>query len=467
MKSYPRTTVLFSSLALCLGCTPPDPGAKGVTPAVHSEPWKRPTLYGPETPPPPLPEHPLSTSELLDIALQNNPQTSRSWNISRQAAFNMGMSKSTLYPTLAAQGSLAFAVAGFKNRLQEVETTGGLPNYTQSVTENLILSYLLLDFGGREAEINASKYALLTANWSHNRVLQDVMLNVLEAYYNYTGQKGILEAQQQNLTDSKDSLDAAEALFAAGINARLDTLLAQSNYINVQLELEITQGKVHTAMSQLANAIGSPANSVLNVEELPDELPLDVISEGMTALIETAKLSRPDLAATFSDVLQAQEAVIAANSAGLPTITADANWQQLNYIHQPAFNNHLYTGVIGLNVPIFAGFFYINQTASAKASAAASYDTWRNKRNTVMLDVVTSYYNYATALGALKYTEAYLKNTQESYDVALASYREGVGSILDLLAAQTALANARAQWVNARTQLLTSAVSVAYATGTL
>ena len=486
MKCYVRTALSLTIISTFFGCKPADPGLKGNTAPFHSVPWCPPNLYGPETPPPPLPDHPLGTCELLNIALENNPLTSRSWNIAKKSAFDVGVSESELYPTISAQESLTFAVVGFKSGAGGGGAAGGamgasgatgatgatgappvLSNYTQTVKHNLIISYLLLDFGGRQAQIEAARFALLSANWSHNRVLQDVMLNVLESYYNYTGAKGTLEAQQENLEDSKTSLDAAKALFEAGITARLDVLLAESNYINVQLQLEITQGQLNTTLGQLASAIGSPASTILNVADLPKELPLDVISEGMAALIETAKLKRPDLAATFSDFLQRQEAIIIANSAGLPTIMLDANLQQTNYIHQPMFNNHLYTGTIGMNIPIFAGFFYINQTAAARAEAAASYDSWREKKNTVLLDVVTSYYAYGTALGALKFTEAYLKNTQESYDVALASYREGVGSILDLLVAQTALANARAQWVNARTQLLTSAVSVAYATGTL
>jgi outer membrane protein TolC len=46
--------------------------------------------------------------------------------------------------------------------------------------------------------------------------------------------------------------------------------------------------------------------------------------------------------------------------------------------------------------------------------------------------------------------EDLLASAQQSSEVALGRYRAGVGTVLDLLAAQTALADARAQRVQSR-----------------
>jgi outer membrane protein len=51
--------------------------------------------------------------------------------------------------------------------------------------------------------------------------------------------------------------------------------------------------------------------------------------------------------------------------------------------------------------------------------------------------------------------------------VALGRYRAGVGSVMDLLAAQTALADARAQQVLARLEWNTSLALLAHDTGIL
>jgi outer membrane protein TolC len=60
-----------------------------------------------------------------------------------------------------------------------------------------------------------------------------------------------------------------------------------------------------------------------------------------------------------------------------------------------------------------------------------------------------------------------MASAEQSNEVALARYRSGVGSVLDLLSAQTALADARAQQVLARLEWNTSLAQLAHDAGVL
>ncbi len=60
-----------------------------------------------------------------------------------------------------------------------------------------------------------------------------------------------------------------------------------------------------------------------------------------------------------------------------------------------------------------------------------------------------------------------LESAQESAEVARGRYREGVGSILDLLTAESALANALAQDVTSRAEFLLAVAQLAHDTGTV
>ena len=60
-----------------------------------------------------------------------------------------------------------------------------------------------------------------------------------------------------------------------------------------------------------------------------------------------------------------------------------------------------------------------------------------------------------------------LRSAQQSSDVARGRYRAGVGSVLDLLAAQSALASARAQRVEARLAWSVSLAQLAHDAGIL
>ena len=90
-----------------------------------------------------------------------------------------------------------------------------------------------------------------------------------------------------------------------------------------------------------------------------------------------------------------------------------------------------------------------------QAELAASADVWAR------------YHNYETALQKYKFSTAYLNSASTSYDLALDSYKAGLKSILDLLNAESQLAQARSQQVASRQETFTALATLAYAAGLL
>jgi outer membrane protein TolC len=79
--------------------------------------------------------------------------------------------------------------------------------------------------------------------------------------------------------------------------------------------------------------------------------------------------------------------------------------------------------------------------------------------------VWTSYYAHQTATRRLDTSKDLLASAEQSERVAFARYKEGVGTILDLLVAQSALASARATEIQARTDWWVALARLARDTG--
>ena len=77
------------------------------------------------------------------------------------------------------------------------------------------LSWLLFDFGGR-AGASRRRSRLLAADWTHNAVIQDAILDVEIAFYRYAGAKAILEANRASYAEAESSVVAAEARHEVG-----------------------------------------------------------------------------------------------------------------------------------------------------------------------------------------------------------------------------------------------------------
>ena len=82
-------------------------------------------------------------------------------------------------------------------------------------------------------------------------------------------------------------------------------------------------------------------------------------------------------------------------------------------------------------------------------------------------DVWTNWYDVKTAAQRMETSKDLLESATESEQVALGRYKEGVGSLLDLLTAQSALASARAQEIAARADWLVAAARLSHSTGGL
>ena len=83
------------------------------------------------------------------------------------------------------------------------------------------------------------------------------------------------------------------------------------------------------------------------------------------------------------------------------------------------------------------------------------------------LQVWSSYYALATATQRVRTSRDLLTGAQQSAEVAAGRYRSGVGSILDVLTAESALESARAQEVQSRADWFVAVAQLAHDTGTL
>lgn len=501
-KTYQAALGLLA-LQLLSGCDAlKDPSRRGETAVNPGEQWDPncSPWYCPKIEPSSpvealvLPDTTSSTDivGLLDIALTNHPVTRSAWAQARAQAFQVGIVDSAFYPIVTGSesiviventvgggvgstgatgiaipvgsGGAAAAAQGFASGNVNAFSSSGTSKYLNS---NLNVSYLVLDFGGRYASSEAARQALYALNWTQNRTIQEVIFNVMQGYYNYVNAKETLVARKSDLENAEMTLKNAEAQHAAGLAPILDVLQAKSNDEGAKLAVVSAESQLKIALGALANALGIPPSMEFEAKDFPEIFPVDDIAEGVEGLMNLARDNRPDLAAAQATILANQMNVKAAVSAAMPTLTANVNVQQLSFFHNASLDGHIYTGVLTLNVPLFNGFFNVNQIRQAKENVRVAKANYETLEHQALLDVLAAYYNFVSAKESLKFAEDYLKYAQESYNAALDTYRVGTGTILNVLTTQATLSDAKSQRIASRTQWATSIFNIAFATGTL
>ena len=455
---------VLAALVLC-GCPRPLPElnpAKYASPAPGAQrmpqegidPGMTESVEGDMEPPlDPVPEPgagKLRLPDLLDVALRNNDNTRIAWAQAKATAAGWARSRSTYYPWLDGQ------VEGEAGRIPQLQTGGR--SYVQL---GVGLTYLLLDFG-RGAKAEAARQALIAANWNHNQSIQDVLRDVPQAYYIHLADKACVRASEQDLREATVSLRATEERLRAGVSTISDVLQARSQQAKVKLSLVENKGSTEISKGQLSTTVGWPANAPLTIEDNLRDPPIRKLGSNVDGLIEEAKQNRPDIGAAQAYVRQKRAEVKKARALPFPTLTGSGTfgWFKSRNMEQGA-----YYGGLTLQLPIFHGFDMENAIREARADMMEAEAQLKLRQDDVIQQVWDAYQNYRTAAEKLTASRALMASASESYDASLTRYRVGAADIVELLNAQSTLADARSQMIDSKSEIYTSYAELVHAVG--
>lgn len=405
----------------------------------------------------PLPAAAITLTDVVDQALCANPQTREAWANARARAAQVGVARSAYLPSLDAS-------VGW-NSSNPDSAFNVADGWRSSARAAATLSYLLYDFGRRDAELESARELLFAANAAQESVVQQIFLQAVSAYYQVHAAAAALAAARASEQSSLEGLNAAQARYSVGAGTPADRLQAQTAYSQAVLDRIRAEGALRVARGALANAMGLDANRPLALAPAAAGLPDLEREQDIGTLIAEARARRPDLAASGARARAAEADIRAAEAAGKPSVTLGAG----PTFSDPSGGSLSDSSTVGvtLSIPLFTGFRDTYRVAGARAQADAAAAARDRVDLQVSLDVWQAYQSLATESQAVRSSDDLLASALEAEQVALGRYRAGVGSILDVLNAQAALASARQQRVQAGLNWNVARVSLAQSIGAL
>ncbi|MDR0457415.1 MAG: TolC family protein, partial [Burkholderiaceae bacterium] len=340
---------------------------------------------------------------------------------------------------------------------------------------SLSLNWLLFDFGGREATLRNAHALLVAAQATEDATLQAVFDTAAKDYYAAQAAIGALAAARdvEQMTDA--SLAAAQARSNRGVAPITDALQAQTQHEQAVLNLTQARGQALTALGALASDMDLTPGTPLRVPAVTeDKPPVKTFTQTITAMIEAVRQSHPAVKAAQAQYQAALAKAAQIRAQGLPSITLVAqdsldNQPQsmgLGLPTYPATGHQAYVGV-QVSVKLFEGFSRQYQIEQAQAQAEQQRYAFDDARQKVALDMWSSYQTLSTATQNVTHSENLLAIAAQAWQAARKRYDSGVGSILELMNTQAALANARQRHIQAITDWHYARVDLASKLGQL
>lgn len=383
-----------------------------------------------------------SLPDLIHIGLCNNNQTRASWAGFLAQRSRLGSQRGRYLPTVNATGDYTITETSVEN------FAGGSNNMAGA---GLSLEYLLYDFGQREAQTEQVKQNLVEANFANSLTIQNVLYDIVRSYYDYFATQALLDASKESEEASRVSLEAASLRERVGRAPVVEKLQADAAYSQTKLTRVQAENNVQKAKGALLQVIGLNPIDHLNIETPDGDKIVDKRYVRSTKDIVTyAEKAHPDILSANARV-ESQKALLDAEKAKrLPSISTTADLTTNSVVSGKGIERDNGVFAVRVRFPLFTGFSRTYDIQTARHQVEQAEAELGQARDRVRLDVWNAYQDFNTAAQNISTTEALFASASEAEKAALARYKSGKGSLIDLLNAQTQSASARQQRVQAK-----------------
>jgi outer membrane protein TolC len=275
---------------------------------------------------------------------------------------------------------------------------------------------------------------------------------------------------------AEQSLRGAEARYRAGTATRVDTLTAASSKAQAERELLAADSTLRKARGLLAQRLGLEADTALGQSgnDLDSPLASGLAKElSLSGAAAELRERHPQLISQRAKVAELEASVRATDADGGPTLTmtgqAGPSWTRTRS-SLPLYSSATTTFVqVGLtwSMTLSDGGARRSRSAQAREQLAASREQFEVLARSLLDTLWSAYTHWHDADATELASRVALNAAQESEAAQRARYAAGLGTLNELLTAQSDLAQRRQQASQAAQQRLRSRVALAHALGRL
>ncbi|MDI3489751.1 MAG: outer membrane protein [Thauera sp.] len=294
---------------------------------------------------------------------------------------------------------------------------------------------------------------------------QDLVLRVAEAYFNVLNAQDALEAVTQLRTAAGEQLELAKTSFEVGTVTITDVHEAQSRFDLASAQEIAAQNQLEVARQTLAQIIGKQPEALAGLREgvqLQRPQP-DNIADWVTAAeagsfgVQAQQLVRE---------IAARE-VERARAGHLPTVDIVATHGVNNRPQVATDRSEATTIGLQLNLPLYAGGRVSSVSREAAALRMKADADLEDARRNAALAARQSWLGVTSGMAQVKALEAAKVSSTSALEANKLGYEVGVRINIDVLNAQTQLADTLQQLSRARYDTLLAQLRLKAAAGTL
>ncbi|HEX8503751.1 MAG TPA: TolC family protein [Hymenobacter sp.] len=310
-------------------------------------------------------------------------------------------------------------------------------NYDAHITAQ----YLLLDFGKSDATVRVAESQVQTARDNVEVSRRDLAFNAAQVYYNILFMRESIKVQDAQIASLQAHRNEMEKRVQGGVSTRFDVTTTDVRITQAQNTKIDLQNQLRNQQVQLARLLHRPAQADVPVK---GQLAFQPQAVDLNAELTKAYENRPEikLARDAENTATLQQRLV--ERSNMPSLGIGAQVGAKNgYLPNLNEIRPNTVGVVQLSVPIYDGNKNKNQRVEALANARSAVARTQDTQEQIRADVRQAANNMEFSQARLTNAEQQIAQATDALTRAQGRYRYGVGQNLDVLDAETQLAQAR------------------------
>lgn len=306
----------------------------------------------------------------------------------------------------------------------------------------LSLGYKLFD-PKREPVKNSQRFLFLSEKYGVDVIKNDLIKLIKDSFYKALNDKEILKIRQETYSLAQRTYQLALAKYEVGIAKISEVSQAKVSFENARLELINAQTSLSTSLAELSSVIGVEVKE----ENIVDVFSVFSIPLKEEELKKIALERRGEIIRESLQEKRIEEEKRINKSEFFPTINASVSYRRYDDKFFPSPDETRFDITLSYNLFSGLGKFYRLDATSSEIEAQRKRIN-EIKRN-ITLEITKAYLTVQSNYEKVKVTEDILSSAQKTYEQTYEEYRIGRGELINLLQAETNLANAKIQKINA------------------
>lgn len=394
-------------------------------------------------------EQVLSLKQAVVIALKNNPGLAQQANAVETADVTVSQQQTNLYPNLMleASGSEPFAKS----------------TDDPAVGVGLSSSVNLFNGFADSAALKKAELLLEAEMASLSQEEQTLVFTTISQFIQVLTAQELIGVEEMNLQENCKLLERIEKFHLAGKVPISDLYQQQAETKQAELDLLQAQHALSASKLSLMQVIGVPPTANYRVSS-PDfkKLSLQIPAGDTGELALLALANRSDIKAQEQQVEAAQQQIRQAQAGRLPQVDLFASLAT----DYDGLNEESKVGLT-FSIPIFDRFLTRNKIAKARIEKRNEQLTLKEKKLQVGLQVAEAIQNFQKTQKQIDVVESKLTYASQALNAYAERYRVGASTLVELIQARTGYMTAAFDRIQAKYDLVTQEVSVAYYLGNL